>query len=175
MDTVLVTEGDFQTYAQAYALFEMVKGLRDRNNIFVVMKDASRDGVGLRGAGIVGAMIGSAIEKKDAFSNLAYDGLLINDTEAGIGVIPIVYKKMTLTFDPTKMTAKPNRYFFIPKEEITQVKLKNVLFMNSKRKRFVLKFRNNKKVSLLLSTKDKAISYQEQEVERLIAKYEKNR
>lgn len=174
MDTVLVTEGDFQTYAQAYALFEMVKGLRECNNIFVAMKDASSDGMGYRGGGIIGGMIARAVDKKDAFSNLAYDGLLINDTEAGIGVIPIVYKKITLTFDPSKMTAKPNRYFFIPKEEIKQVKIKNVL-LNSKRKRFVVKFENNKRVILLLSTKDKAISYQEQEMERLLAKYEGNR
>lgn len=177
MATVTVSEGDFLTNEQAYSLFELVEGLGAQNNYFVAMRDTAKDGVAYGVAGgagaIAGAIAANAMNKKNAFANLAFDGLLINDTDAGFGIIPLVNKGMVLSFNPSKMTAKPNRYFFIPNESIKEVIVKNYNILNSKVKRFEVKLTDGTKISVLLRVNEKDVAYQTNAVEKLMTKYGK--
>lgn len=177
MDTVTVSEGDFLTNDQAYSLFELVEGLGMQNNYFVAMRDTAKDGVAYGVAGgagaIAGAIAANAMDKKNALANVAFDGLLINDTEAGLGIIPLVNKGMVMSFNPSKMTAKPNRYFFIPNEAIKEIIVKNYNILNPKVKRFEVKLADGTKISVLLRAKEKDVAYQSNAIEKLMAKYGK--
>lgn len=173
MKQVLVSEGDFFTYEQAYALFDMNEAIGRENTIFVAIKDTNKEGMAAGvsagvGMGIIGDLAGNlvdkAIEAKNALSSLAFDALLINETEAGFGIIPIVYKGFALTANLSKMTAKPNRYFFIPKEVIADVTIKNYSFLSKSVKKFIIQFHDKTKVTVLLRVNEKDIPYQAEAV-----------
>lgn len=179
---VLVSEGAFFTYEQAYNLFDLNEAIGSDNTIFVAIKDTNKEGIssGISagvGMGIIGEVAGNlvdrAMEARNALGSMAYDALLINETSEGFGIIPIVYKGFALSANLKKMTAKPNRYFFIPREVIMDVKIKNYSILSKSVKKFSIQLYDKTKVDVLLRMKEKDIPYQAGAVAKLIQKYGK--
>jgi len=160
---------EFQTIEKAYELFKNANCAGNENCIFVAFRDTSRGGVqaGIAGGigGAVGAIVANAVAKSmvshDAFTNLLYDGFLINKTEAGIGLIPLNNDGVMWLASTEKLRANTNLSFFIKNEEIESVKIKNLALLNSKIKSIKITFTDGFKLRLIVRMKDKFISYTE--------------
>ena len=108
---------EFNELEKVKKLFEEVKCIGNENNYFIAYKDMQKS------SGMVSGM------------EYPYDGLLINQTENGIGMFYLNQKGIVLTQNISKMTLDKDSYMFISNEEIKDIKIKNFALLNSKVKR----------------------------------------
>lgn len=165
---------DFKRYEIAEAMFAENDCIGNENCIFIARKDINQQGMkaGLSSTmGIVGSAAAGLIGKSDALQNLYYDALLMNQTEDGIGFIPLWNKGIVLTFNPDKMEAKVNNYFFIGFDDIEKIIIKNYSILNSKLKTLRLFLKNGDKIQVLVSVKEKEVPYHERNFARFMEKY----
>lgn len=166
---------DFKIYENAEKLFAENDCVGMENYIFIARKDTNQVGAqaGLSSTlGLAGSAIAGAIAKGDALENIYYDGFLINQTEKGFGFIPLWNKGIVLTFNLEKMEAKSNNFFFVSFYDIEKISVKKLSFINSKIKKLKIILKNGAKIQLLVSVKEKAVSYHEENFERFLQKYE---
>lgn len=141
---------EFNTLEKVIALFKSVNGYGEDNTIFVAYKDMQKCG------GMVGGM------------NYPYDGLLINQTEKGIGMFFLQQSGMVLTQSVTKMSLDKEHYVFIPKQDIKNITIKNYALLNSKVKRISIDVNDGRSYKLFARLNEKDISYQTENFTRFI-------
>lgn len=157
--------GDFKVLEQAKALFAENNGIGAENCIFVANKDVNSQGLqgGLRGTmGLFGGAIASQIASKDALENLFYEALLINQTEKGLGFIPLWSQGVNFNGDLGKMEAKPDNYFFIGYDTIASITVKDFSFLNRKLKKLRITFKNGQRLQVLVKLSEKKVPYHQQ-------------
>ena len=76
-----------------------------------------------------------------------YSGLLINATEKGLGIFYLNPEKASDIFfkiDVSKLRITENSYFFIPNENIKEIKVKKYSILTSKLKSITIKTNDKK-------------------------------
>ncbi len=101
-----------------------------------------------------------------------YEGLLVNETENGFHMVPLNQKGLVLAQKIEKMTADPDKAFFIPKETIDSVTIKNLALLNSKDKRISIKA-GDKNYLLIGRKTESTIAYHADNFAKFVEKYSK--
>ncbi len=166
---------DFKTNEGVMEIFRNLNGLGTENCIFVAFKDTTKQGMKY---GALGGAVGGAIAAAAAFSSgvieglEGFDGLLINQTESGLGIIPLKNKGIQLMLNPDKMEAQIDKYSFIPNENIEEIIVKNFNIFNKKAQKIKLKI-GGKTLDLMARINEKTIPYQEANFTKFMNKYKK--
>ena len=108
----------FNTLEKVKELFNSVGCEGNENCYFVALKDYKK-----AKSGVVGGM------------EYPYSGLLINATEKGLGIFYLNPEKASDIFfkiDVSKLRITENSYFFIPNENIKEIKVKKYSILTSK-------------------------------------------
>ena len=142
---------EFNTLEKVIDLFKSVNGYGEENVIFVAYKDMQKC------SGMLGSM------------NYPYDGLLMNQTEKGIGMFFLEQSGMVWVQDVAKMSLKKDKYVFIPKEEIKKIKIKNYAFIRTNVKRISIDVKDGREYKLYAKLDEKDIVYQNENFTKFIS------
>ena len=165
---------DFKSYENAEKMFAENDCVGLENCIFIAWKDSNQSGAqyGMMATmGIMGSTIAGVLDKGDALKNIYYDGFLINETEKGLGFIPLWYKTITLTANLDKMEAKFNNFFFIGFDDIEKITVKNYSFINHNIKRLKIRLQKGAKIQLIMNVKEKLAPYHEGNFARFLERH----
>lgn len=170
---------DFRTLEGASALFKSVDGISAQNNIFVVYKNTTREGMkaGLAG-GLAGGMLSAGLpgviiktgKAAETVLEGKFTGLLINQTENGLGIIPMHQKGLQLTLNADKLEPEPENYIFIGNEAISEVKVKNFNIFNKKVQKINIAV-DKYKLYLMARITEKNIPYQQENFTKFMDQY----
>ncbi|MBQ3475626.1 MAG: hypothetical protein IJH20_05600 [Bacilli bacterium] len=142
---------EFDTLEKVIELFKKSKYYYDENNIFIVYKDMQKS------SGLKSGM------------EYPYEGLIINETNKGLAMIPLKQGGIVLTQSINKMEIDKERdIIFIPNEDITSITIKNFALLNSKTKRISIKTNDGKNYLLFGKINEKSIPYQQENFTKFI-------
>ena len=136
---------NFKTIDGAMEIFKSLNCIGNENCIFVTFKDTNREGFKYGALGAVGGAIAGAAA---SFSNgmlagiQGFDGMLINLTETGLGIIPLKSKKIQLTLKIDNMEPLLDRFVFVANENVESIIIKNFSFLNKKTKKVKIKLKD---------------------------------
>ena len=175
---------DFRTNDGVMEIFRNLNCNGNSNCIFVTFKDTSIQGVkyGLAGGAVgagLGGVIGGAMAATSSFANGVLeglegsDGLLINWTENGLGVVPLVSNGLQLTLNMDKMEPRPEGFVFIKNEDIESIIVKNFSFINKKSQKVKIKLNSGKTFHLMARLTEKNIPYHEGNFTKFMSTYKK--
>ena len=136
---------EFNTIDKVYSLFQSVNCIGNNNLFFVASQDKQKV------SGMVAGM------------EYPYDGLLINDTDAGIGMFYLKAGALTglITLStPSKMVLDREHFIFIPRNNIKEIKIKNFALLNKKTKRIEINTFDGKSHKLYAKIDEKDFPYQ---------------
>jgi len=167
---------NFDTYEKAMNLFAEVNCVGEQNCIFVGYKDIGKNiyatGIVAGVAGIFASTVADIVmnELDEKINELnKYSGYLVNQTENGIGIIP-----MNGGFNsPKGMNVFMDKFVFIPNQNIEQIIVKNYSFGNKKLQLVKIKGSNKFSFQMIAFVKEKLLPYQEVCFSRFMAKYKK--
>ncbi len=168
---------DFKTLDGAIELFKQVDGLGNNNNIFMTLKNTTRESMKYGVAGGMAAGIGVGVlvtgNSETIFGN-NFDALLINQTEKGLGLIPMHSKKIVLTNVKIE-NLEPDlaEYAFIANDSIEEIKVKNFSFLNKKLQTIKIKVGDKNTLHLVAKKQEKLLSYQEENFGKFMDQYKK--
>lgn len=97
---------------------------------------------------------------------------LVNQSEKGIGLIPI-HQKGSLRNTLDKMTLAVEEFGFIPQDSIKSVRIKNFIMISSANKQVILKLENGKRYDWLVYKKVKNVGYHQEGFARFQQLYKK--
>lgn len=163
---------DFKTIDGAMEIFKSLNCIGNENCIFVTFKDTNREGFKYGALGAVGGVVGAAA----SFSNgmlagiQGFDGMLINLTETGLGIVPLKSKKIQLTLKIDNMEPLLDRFVFVANENIDSIIIKNFSFLNKKTKKVKIKLKDGMVLHQLARVVEKSIPYQEGNFSRFMDK-----
>ena len=163
---------DFKTIDGAMEIFKSLDCIGNENCIFVTFKNTNREGFKYGALGAVGGVVGAAA----SFSNgmlegiQGFDGMLINLTETGLGIIPLKSKKIQLTLKIDNMEPLLDRFVFVANENIESIIIKNFSFLNKKTKKVKIKLKDGMVLHQLARVVEKSIPYQEGNFSRFMDK-----
>ncbi len=138
---------EFNTLEKVIELFKGVNGYGEDNAIFIAYTDINRGGGGM---------------------NYPFDGLLINQTEKGIGMFFLQQPGVVLTQNVSKMKLDKEHYVFIPKQNIVNITIKNYALLNSKIKSIIIDVNDGRSYRLFAKLNEKVIPYQTENFTRFI-------
>ena len=164
----------FRTLNEATDLFQSVNGLGGSNNIFVVYKDTTPQGKGAGMGGLVGGMTSAMKSNEDSMKvfGTIYDGLLINQTENGLAIIPLEQPGAKMIYSFAKMEAHPEKYVFIPYTAIGGITVKNFALLNKKTQAIKINV-NGTTIPVCAKVSDKDVPYQEANFAKFMQQYKK--
>ena len=122
----------------------------------------------LESAGAIGAAINGTLEGIDK-----HDGYLLNSTEEGIAIIPMDYKGVMMTINPSKMVPVLEKAVFVSNEGIESIVAKNYNIFNSKVKTVNMVFKDETKLCLIVKAVEKDIPYHQDNFNKFFEKYKK--
>lgn len=157
----------FNTYENALGLFRSVNCAGSVNNIFIAYKNTSS------AFGAVGGMVSAIADAASQNVFRTSDGFLFNQTDYGIGVIPLRAVKALLTYSPDKFEPDMSKFFFFRYEDIQSLEVKNFNIFNKKIQAINLALNNGIKGSLMAPVSDKHLPYQQQCFANFCANYKK--
>ena len=102
-----------------------------------------------------------------------YWGLLINETENGLGMFYLNLDKFTLKLKLEDLKIMPNSYFFIPNENIKKITVKNYSIFNTKTKSITIKTNDGRTHHLSVRLDQNLLPYQNDNLTKFIAKHSK--
>lgn len=141
---------EFDSIEKVIELFKNENGYGGNNTFFVAYKDLQKS------SGMVSGM------------EYPYDGLLMNQTEKGIGMFFLQQAGMVLTQTVTKMSIQKDHYVFIAKEDIKKITIKNYALINSKVKRICIDVNDGRSYKLFARLNEKTIPYQTENLTKFI-------
>lgn len=173
-------ENDFKTLEGVLSLLKQGKCTGKENCMILAYKDTSHDSMkyGALG-GAVGALGGAALTAMagaTAFLDGAakaignFDGLIINQTEKGLGFLPLTAKGIQWTLRPDKLSPKMEGATFIEADQIKFVKIKKYNIFNKKVQKIRIKI-GDKTIYLMARLNERGIEYQEENLKKLMEKY----
>ena len=165
---------DFKTLNGATELFESVGGLRNNNNIFVVFKNNNKEAMkyGLAG-GLIAAGLPAVItsDKAQGILGNKFDGLLINQTEEGLAIIPLHVKGVQMMLNIEKMQPDLDGYCFFTNDVISGITVKNFNIFNKKMQSVKVEIAGKYHLELLGKVAEKSVPYQEANFGKFMSKY----
>ncbi len=164
---------EFATYEAANELFRGAAFSGEDNNIFIAYTDPTKSTLVYGMFGAVGAVGAALLGGLSDGTNGGFDGLLINPTSRGLGLIPLNTKGVAMTINPEKMFADVSKFTFVGNENIESIILKNYNIFNSKVKKLKIKIRNSQTLHLMVNVKEKKIPYHEENFAAFMEKYKK--
>lgn len=175
---------NFKTLEGAMEMFQNNNCIGTENCIFTTFKDTNADGIKAGAAGAIGGAVGGAVaafaggmisgfDEGQLQKINGYDGLLINMTENGLGLIQLNVKGMQLMLNVDKMEANPNNFVFISNDNIEEITVKKFNIFNKKVQRIKIVLKGGKTLRLLARVNEKTIPYQESNFAKFMNKYSK--
>lgn len=157
---------EFNTIEGIRELFEKVNCIGEDNCFFYSIRNMRSAKVGATG-GLVGGMMAGM---KAAENNRAWDGYLINQTEKGIGLIPLKSTK-SLYIKLENMVVQLDQFMFIENNNISSVKIKKLNLFSPVAKTVDIKLKNDADFKLIVRNKEKQLPYHEENFAKFISKY----
>lgn len=145
---------EFNTLEKVTELFKNAGCEGTENCYFLALKDNAR-----AQSGVVGGM------------EYPYWGLLINETENGLGIFYLNLDKFTFKFKLEDVKIMPNSYFFIPNENIKKITVKNYSIFNTKAKSITIKTNDGKTHHLSVKLDQNILPYQNDNITKFIEKH----
>ena len=166
----------FSTYEKAWNLFKSVNCIASQNCIFLAYKNFAKTSstAGMLG-GAVGGMIGAMAESASSNIFRSSDAFLINQTEYGLGFIPLKVPKVMLKASPEKLEPQIERFVFVKYDEFASLEVSNDSFLNKKVQKIDFKLKNGMKGYLMANLAEKLLPYQEKEFPRFVAQFKKKK
>ena len=175
---------NFKTLEGAMEMFKNNNCLGTENCIFATFKDTNADGMKAGAAGAIGGAVGGAIAafasgmastlQDGSLQNLnGFEGMLINQTENGLGLIPLNVKGVQLMLNIDKMEADPSKFVFVSNDNIEEITVKKFNIFNKKVQRVKIVIKGGTTLRLLAHVSEKNISYQESNFAKFMNKYSK--
>ena len=174
---------NIKTLGNALELFRTKNWIGNDNCIFLAYKDNSADGAKAGAAGVLGGAIGGAIgafaagmEQGMNAKELGlgvYAGLLINQTEYGLGIFPLYNKGIALTLNIDKMELDSEKFIIIKNEELQNITVKNYNIFNKKMQKIIITLKNGTTLKLMAKINEKQIPYQQENMTKLMGRYGK--
>lgn len=164
---------NFKTNDGVMEIFKNLNCIGNENCFFLTFKDTNREGFKYGALGAVGGVIGAAA----AFATgvvegiEGFDGLLINATEKGLGLVPLSVKGVQLMLNADKMEPQLDRFVFIENENIEDISVKNFNVFNKKTQKVHIKLKGGVTIHQLAHVSEKAIPYQEANFAKFMNKY----
>ena len=155
---------DFKTIEGAMEIFRNLNCIGNDNCIFVTFKYTNREGFKYGALGAVGGAIAGAAAFSNGMLNgiEGFDGLLINCTELGLGIVPLKSNGVQLVLKIEKMEPQLDRFVFLANENIDSIIIKNFSFLNKKTQKVKIKIKGGKTLHQLARKVEKTIPYQEE-------------
>lgn len=150
---------EFNTLEKVKELFRSVNCEGSENCYFIAFKNSVKAKSGFKGG-----------------MEYPYNALLINATENGLGIFYLNPEKMSdflFAANISKLKITENSYFFIPNENIREIKVKRFSIFNSKVKSLTIKTNDNKNHELLVNINESLIPYHNENFATFANKYEK--
>lgn len=169
---------DFKNYDGVVNLFRSVNCIGRENCFFVTFKNTSRESFKYGALGVVGVGISAAVSTFSSGmvkSIDAYEGLLFNQTEMGLGIIPLSQKSVQMFLNVDKLEAHPECFIFIPNQYIESIIVKNFNIFNKKMQKINIKLTDGYTFYQLARLKEKSVNYQETEFRRFMDRYKKGK
>ncbi|MBQ9318111.1 MAG: hypothetical protein IJR82_00565 [Bacilli bacterium] len=171
---------DFKNYDGVVNLFRSVNCIGKENCFFVTFKNNNREGLKYGALGAIGGAVGAGIAAAvSSFSSgvlqgiEAYEGLLFNQTEMGLGIIPLSQNGVQMFLNVDKLEAHPERFVFIPNQYIESIVVKNFNIFNKKMQKVNIKLTDGYTFYQVARLKEKNVNYQESEFGRFVSRYKK--
>lgn len=161
---------NYKTYEETLEIFKKVNCAGDENIIFVTHKDSNKEAAQYVVFGAVGEAV-AAFSQGILDGIEGYDGLLINATDKGLGIIPLRAKGIQLLINISNMEPQLDSYFFIPYEKVEDITIKNFNIFNKKIQKLDIKIKDSKTIHQLVKVSDKEVLYQENNFARFMNKY----
>lgn len=151
-----------------YNLFKSVNGVGNYNCFFLAYNDTTVNTTPYILGGAVGALGAYAAGVKSGMQS-KYPAYLINQTENGIGFIPLSSNKILNNLK----NFQPNlaAFTFIGQNYIENITIKNYAIINSRLKRMTIKVQNSNPLHLMVNVKEKLIPYHEKNFSTFMNKY----
>lgn len=172
---------DFKTSEGVTEIFRSLGCIGNENCFFVTLKNYNENTspTAFLG-GAVGVFIDSAMKSAQAEQQndlSRYEGLLINQTERGIGVIPLASKHgMQWTANAAKLTPQLDKAVFIPNENIESIEVKKSAPLNNRIQKVNIELTGGlPSIHQLARVKEKEIPYQEANFAVFMGKYKKGK
>lgn len=157
----------------AYALFRSYNGLANNNCIFYAASEGPITAKKIaKAALIVGAVhaAGGSIIGVQPQGNKTYSAYLVNQTEYGIGLIPLENTSNLVFPLINNMKIVPNSYIFINQNNIKNVTIKNVMF-NSFKLNVTIETFDGLEIKLNVYKKNEYLTYHESNFMNFVNRY----
>lgn len=170
---------DFKTNEGVTEIFRSMGCLGNDNCFFVTYKDYAKNTLPIVVAGGLGGAVAAAAAGAAQTANQKdlsqYEGLLINQNERGLGIIPLRSAHgMQWMVNVAKMTPIFEEAVFIPNEMIESIEVKNFNFLNKKVQKVYIRLKGvDNPIYQLVRIKEKEIPYQEVNFVKFMEKYHK--
>ena len=148
---------DFKTLEGITELFKEADFIGEENCFFYSLIHIKASG------GFVAGM-------EAAVANQGWSGYLINQTEKGIGMIPIKNTKV-FTAKPENMEVHTDQFKFISQENIKSVKIKRQNLISAVAKTVIITLNDTTKYELDVRNKEPKIPYHAENFKKFVAKY----
>ena len=159
----------YDTLEKCMELFKTVNCIGNENNIFVAYKDTAKAAGPSVMFGAVGGLAGGMVNGME----YPYDGLLINQTENGIGMFVLKQPGIPLTIKLEKLELQKDKFIFYKNEDIKEIKIKKYALLNNKTKSICIKTNDNKKHVLFANKNESKLPYHNNGLANFINKYSK--
>lgn len=149
---------EFNTLEAISNLFEKVNCKGNENNYFISYVTAPTS------AGLLGGAVGSFAAGAIVGAENKCDAYLVNQTENGIGLIPLNSSGIPgLSMSgPDKMTINIDGYYFINKQDIKKLTVKRANLISLVSKSVNIELTSGRKYYWLVNNKEKLLPYHEQ-------------
>lgn len=163
----------------AYDLFRTYNGLANNNCIFYALYEKPITPAEIAASILlVGAVnvAGGSIIGVNPGGGKFYPGYLINQTEYGIGLIPLEPAGFTTQYPINKMKVVPNSYTFIEQKNIKKISVKrNPLCLNPSIRFVTIETFEGAIIKFRVCKKDKYLTYQEENFMNFMNLYSRNK
>lgn len=158
----------FNTIENVKDMFQKVNGIGKTNCYFLGYVTTPTS------AAVLGGAVGGIIAGMKANAENQCQAYLINQTENGIGLIPLNSTSGTLlSYKPDKLIATPERFTFINQNDIASVKIKRANLISLVSKNVIIELNNGRKYNLQVNNKEKNIPYHEANFAEFMNRYKK--
>lgn len=176
---------DFKTLDGVINLFKSVNCFGQDNCIIVTFKDmnvhTTRTGVMTGAFGILGSAASSIAEDiersdKDNMINNSlgiddFDGLILNKTESGLGIIPLINQGSKLITKLDNYVPNINKFVFVNNNYIESINVKKLTMFSSKCQRLTIRIQGGVEFNLTANMTEKQIPYQSEYMTKFVNMY----
>lgn len=172
---------DFSTYQGALEVFRKANWIGTTENcIFGAIVDSSKSSeftasmAGFGALGPAGYVVGNILgQERDIRINRINDYIfvLINLTENGIGILPVIGGGMKI--DPARLTPRYDGFVCFTYNEISQISAKNFYGIRKSVKAITITLANKYKLHFNANMSEKNLPYQENSMNIFVGRYQK--